>query len=69
MRQDEIRDFHREIRKTVDSLEAMDTAEEWGDTAKKKALTLLEELEHYAKRERDYYKQYRELPDTIDEID
>ena len=61
MLKDEIKDIHRNIRETVDELEKMDTAERWGGTANQKAKTLLSELEHYVEREKDYYKQYRDI--------
>ena len=61
MLKDEIKDIHRNIRETVDELEKMDTAERWGHTANQKAETLLSELEHYVEREKDYYKQYRNI--------
>ena len=61
MLKDEIKDIHRNIRETVDELEKMDTAERWVDTANQKAETLLSELEHYVEREKDYYKQYRNI--------
>ena len=61
MLKDEIKDIHRNIRETVDELEKMDTTERWGDTANQKAETLLSELEHYVEREKDYYKQYRNV--------
>ncbi len=61
MTREEIKDIHRNIRETVDELEKMDTSERWGDTANQKAKTLLSELEHYVEREKDYYKQYRNV--------
>ena len=60
MTSDEITNIHENIMTAVLQLRQYDKADIWTDDMRETALVLCADLEHYAKRETEYYKMFRD---------
>ncbi len=57
---DEIAEVHENILLAVMQLRQYDKMDIWTDEIRENAMALCADLEHYAKREAEYYKVYRQ---------
>ena len=58
MTRDEIASIHENIITAIFQLRKYDKIDTWTDEMRESALALCADLEHYAKRETEYYKMF-----------